>query len=814
MLISCEKCSTTYDLDETLLPVAGAPVQCTRCQHVFTAYPPRDVAASASEPEEEPTASRKRAAVVPPGIPQGRPANQTMVFGTAAATQQQAPSSGPAPRANPNQTMMFGGAQAAAPAPTAAPPAAPPARPASQTMVFGTSAGQQLAAAPAAPVAPANQTLVFGGGAPAAPAPAVNQTMVFGTPAGQQLAQAPVPPPAAPSANQTLVFGGAPVAPAPASQTMVFGTAAGQQLATNPAAASAPANQTLVFGAQAPVAAASPKSTQMFGAPQTTPQASPKSTQVFGAPADPNALKAAGSSTMMFGKPPEAAAPARTMAFGAPAVTAPKKPPQLTAAEPTEAEPEFQRSESTVRVDLERMMREHEEPAAEPARHDRTQRFAMTSGTTPSEGNESVQDRHNRTALFAMSTLQETTKPDGKAPASTSPELVGVSEATVGIDAMATLPPDNATLPASLRADQFGFGPSSDDPPGHSTMIESQGIASTLPNLPPIAQGNHDPLRLDLLSSDQGLPTVGGGTLPDNAAQDDIEAFAAQGRRRNIVAIVIVLAIVVLAALGVAWQLFGKQLLSRNVDPRLKEAVAQSLEKLRREDREQRTAEIKRLEELVRENPTSVDAHAALVLACALEFDDVQGKLSVLRHRYNQVFAEHTPLPDGPRKAELARRIRDLIAQEKALTEPHAETQEHLRKADGALLALQESTPAVTRARGFAKAVTGGQAPSGEATDYWVRLGGAAHALLVAEHATDPKAEVALEEAKNQLRAELDALSSVNELNELARTHFVMGRLHLALGEEKRAVEALAKAVALAPKFEAAAASAKVLSEP
>lgn len=41
MYIRCEKCSTTYELDEKLLAPEGSPVQCTKCQHVFTAVPPR-----------------------------------------------------------------------------------------------------------------------------------------------------------------------------------------------------------------------------------------------------------------------------------------------------------------------------------------------------------------------------------------------------------------------------------------------------------------------------------------------------------------------------------------------------------------------------------------------------------------------------------------------------------------------------------------------------------------------------------------------------------------------------------------------------
>ena len=40
VLIRCDKCTTLYELDDKLLPPHGAPVQCSRCQFVFTAYPP------------------------------------------------------------------------------------------------------------------------------------------------------------------------------------------------------------------------------------------------------------------------------------------------------------------------------------------------------------------------------------------------------------------------------------------------------------------------------------------------------------------------------------------------------------------------------------------------------------------------------------------------------------------------------------------------------------------------------------------------------------------------------------------------------
>ncbi len=59
MLIRCERCSTVYAFDEKLLPLGGAPVQCTRCQHVFSAFPPQAAARIAiyPPPPASPTAS-------------------------------------------------------------------------------------------------------------------------------------------------------------------------------------------------------------------------------------------------------------------------------------------------------------------------------------------------------------------------------------------------------------------------------------------------------------------------------------------------------------------------------------------------------------------------------------------------------------------------------------------------------------------------------------------------------------------------------------------------------------------------------------
>lgn len=40
MLIQCENCRTIFNLDETLLKEGGSRVRCSRCRHLFMAYPP------------------------------------------------------------------------------------------------------------------------------------------------------------------------------------------------------------------------------------------------------------------------------------------------------------------------------------------------------------------------------------------------------------------------------------------------------------------------------------------------------------------------------------------------------------------------------------------------------------------------------------------------------------------------------------------------------------------------------------------------------------------------------------------------------
>ncbi len=54
MIITCQKCNTSFRLDESLLSPEGSKVRCSRCKHIFTAYRPAEtVEAEPAEPAAE-----------------------------------------------------------------------------------------------------------------------------------------------------------------------------------------------------------------------------------------------------------------------------------------------------------------------------------------------------------------------------------------------------------------------------------------------------------------------------------------------------------------------------------------------------------------------------------------------------------------------------------------------------------------------------------------------------------------------------------------------------------------------------------------
>jgi predicted Zn finger-like uncharacterized protein len=148
--ISCPRCATSYELDERVLPAGGAPVQCTRCSHVFTAHPPPrpghgtqifgspNVAPGDGSPAAPDSDSAQPGDEFEPPPPEER----TQIYGRTTAARAGSPSA-PSP-----STQIFGSA-------------APPDVASSQrTQIFG--AGSLEATSPQLEGRAAERTQVFG----------------------------------------------------------------------------------------------------------------------------------------------------------------------------------------------------------------------------------------------------------------------------------------------------------------------------------------------------------------------------------------------------------------------------------------------------------------------------------------------------------------------------------------------------------------------------------------------------------------------------------------------------------------------------
>lgn len=120
MHIRCERCSTLYELDDALLAPEGSQVQCSRCEHVFTARPATQGAApvtSGTPAAARPSPTPPPAALTPPPAaltpppaaptpvpaPQGSraPASEPRAARSAQPSVYRPPASAPSVRANP-----------------------------------------------------------------------------------------------------------------------------------------------------------------------------------------------------------------------------------------------------------------------------------------------------------------------------------------------------------------------------------------------------------------------------------------------------------------------------------------------------------------------------------------------------------------------------------------------------------------------------------------------------------------------------------------------------------------------------------------
>jgi len=74
MIITCENCSTSFNLDEKFLKPSGSKVRCSKCKHVFTAFPATALEEKEAPPAEAPLdepESPAEAAAAPDMAPEG-----------------------------------------------------------------------------------------------------------------------------------------------------------------------------------------------------------------------------------------------------------------------------------------------------------------------------------------------------------------------------------------------------------------------------------------------------------------------------------------------------------------------------------------------------------------------------------------------------------------------------------------------------------------------------------------------------------------------------------------------------------------------
>lgn len=688
-------------------------------------------------------------------------------------------------------------------------------------------------------------------GAADAKAPATNRTMVFGA------GGADAPAANAPT-NRTMMFGAdsvktPPPANAPKNATMMFGATHTPANAPPPPSANAPTNQTMMFGAvggtpaPAPASPSRPASqTMMFGAGTAPPTPAPKPNP----PAQSNS-----SRTMMFGVPTadkpnvEPAAPAnatnRTMIFGA--ADAAANPAKLT--------------ERTVRIgpeDLERMMREHnakgggelrggemtppegsppagtsqktqmfamsdvQPPSSStPAQgtqgtSQRTQMFAMSDikppggETTPSEGRDAVQQRHDRTAMFAMS-------PEAPAPLIAA-EVAPAEKSNVKLDPslLETLPPNGDDAKPRVAstmifgANQHGSRPQ--PPPEMSTNPDL--LSTTMPNLPSLPKEQRQVPPADLM--DTGHPDDLPQASPSAPAEDVGQQLQAQVKRRNRIAMAIVIIAVLGAAAAVGWKLFGAKLMGTAVPLEAMQGVETGLAELRKDDTASKAAAVKQLQGVVKKTPTFVDAHAALVTALTLQLDDLQQRAKRLDKaaeernarisRYNKektpdweknaaalanevvaIKKDYDPLVASAR--ELEARLREAY---RAMQVAASQGGELNRQAELALIRAQALYHAYGGTDEALKLLKRHELKADGTPDWWIDL-------VEAEYAANTRASPEMIEAAQK------KLTALHERNPtFFRTYILSARLYLQAKKYEEAEAELQTVVAMKPTHDIA----------
>jgi hypothetical protein len=586
--------------------------------------------------------------------------------------------------------------------------------------------------------------------------------MVFGTAAANAAAQAPTAPP---PGKQPSAFGGGPVPPPATSsapkpnQTMVFGTAAANAARPAPPATPAPnPSQTLVFGNNARPA----PPTVPAGPAVSAPEPGPSKNQ-----------------TMMFGRTP-AAKPIPKVTVGTVEIAG------YAAGE------DDKRTESTVRVELDAVQpgpTDAAAPAQESAeaRHDRTQRYAMTDkaeGPVP----DSIEDRHNRTVLFAMNPMQETTRPDA-----TRPALAPAGEADASL---------NQTMAFGTRA----AAPEPVDavlatPPEGLPAAEPQ--ATTLPNLPSFS-GQHQlsPLSLELPPEPSFGP--GDAQLPEPGVEDaDVAALRSASNRRTTIAVVVFLVIALALGLTLVWYLFGRAIVSKE-STEVRQKAQEALTTLRLDDAAAQGRAVEELRTLVGRHADSIEANAALVVALSVSADDARAEVN-RQDRAVKVLQDRLRSSSGEAQQQLNTRVAHSLEGLAGIRQSADATTTSLRQALAQLLSLAGAKELTAEQR---FELFRGQALAASVL-------GDTDAITLAEkcrqtgHGADNWAELALPEyAINGGSSFDDALRQLQVIqtrdNTFLRAYVLSARIHLLQNRSALADEDLSRVLSFHPEHDAA----------
>ncbi len=793
MHISCEQCGTTYVLDERLIPPQGAPVQCTKCQHVFTALPPQ---ATRPAPAASQTVIFGAGQAAPPAPPPSRsaaPANQTQMFGAASTP----PSAKPAG----NQTQMFGAGGS---------PAVPPGRASNQTQMFGAVPPQP---GPGGPKPAENKTVLFGPTPSESSAPNPRSTQVFG-------AVSPQPP--NPAGRPGNIEFAKPAQPAPARSTMIFGAAGAKPGLSEATVRVGPADLERMLKEhrearggdvtpsegvpEAPVEPQRHAATQMFAMADVAPQ-----------PRTPDQ-----------GSPPVPQRHDRTQLFAYADGVAPE-----VAAEPAaeEAPKRHDRTQLFPYTDAEKTEQ------GEPARHAKTQLFASSSAEPPA----AAQQRHNKTQLFAYADGEPT--PGGQVPPVTEPlepveprssgrlaapkatMIFGPTEEStdpVGKPASGRAAPvvkDLATDPSGVEV--VNEAPRRKDP---SLNVTSPHLPDLGPQLDDLGQMSGDPglMATDFRQGDDAQPETMDGEAaipPPSAPEVAARQIQAAGRRRTVVALMLVVLVVLGLVLAAAWKLWGERLLAPKVPPEAVQVLDTELLRLRGDETEAKDSVIKALSTLVAAHPAYVEAHAGLVTAYVLRLDDLQQQQKrlelMIRDRNERIVRFNTdkiPADWEKRANDLNQEAQKIKAQMDALASQAKKVEDELRAAyarfgvaaQNAGHATPEAQRAALRAQALFQAYGASDKVFQMIKDFKaVGPGGAADGwmdLVLAEYVVNVNkvTEATVSDALKQL----DALHARD--GSFLRTYTLAARIHLKQGDLDEAEVQLDKLLALKPKHDVA----------